>query len=165
MNVDDVAAQPDVAMALWRQAAAAVFADVEATTDLRWKWRVTLHEDEVDWLRRRHRSHGSRAYGSHVIRRPTDWQPPRRPLQVPELWLEAQGNGTSLGIGFDLNEAVEFVAERVQDWIIDETWHAWPQCPRHQHPAALGSQGTTPTWVCPLDDQLIAEVGKLGSAG
>jgi len=149
MNVDDVAEHPDAAMALWRQAAAAVFADVQATTDIRWKWRVTLHEDEVDWLPRRHRSHGSGTYGLHV----------------PELWLEAHGNGTSLGKGFDLNQAVEFVAERVQDWIIDETWHAWPQCPRHQHPAALGSHGTTPIWVCPLDHQLIAEVGNLGRAG
>lgn len=149
MNVDDVAEHPDTAMALWRQAAAAVFADVEATTDIRWKWRVTLHEDEVDWLPRRHRSHGSGTYA----------------LQVPELWLEAHGNGTSLGIGYDLNQAVEFVAERVQDWVIDETWHAWPQCPRHQHPAALGNHGTTPIWVCPSDHQLIAEVGELGSAG
>jgi hypothetical protein len=152
-------------MALWRQAAEVVFADVEATTDIRWKWRVTLHEDEEEWAPRRHPSHGSGAHGSRIVLRPTYWEPPRRPLLVPELWLEAHGNGTSLGVGYDLNQAIEFVAERVQDWIIDDTRHAWPQCPRHEHPAALRSEGTTPTWVCPADDQLIAEVGKLGGAG
>ncbi len=165
MDVDDVTDQLDAGMALWRQAAAVVFADVEATTDIRWRWHVTLHGDELDWSPRRHRSHESGAYGSRVIVRPADWKPPRRPQQIPELWLEAHGNGTSLGVGYDLHQAVEFVAERVQDWIIDEQWHAWPQCPRHEHPAALGSQGTSPTWVCPLDRQVIAEVGKLGDAG
>jgi hypothetical protein len=159
-----VADWADAALALWRQAAAVVFADVEATTDIRWTWQVTLHEDEEDWSPRRRESHEPGAQGIRITWRPTYWEPPRRPLLVPELWLEAHGNGTLLGVGYDLNEAVEFVAERVQDWIIDDTRHAWPECPRHQHPADLGNHGATPTWVCPLDNQLIAEVGKLGGA-
>ncbi|HEY5050559.1 MAG TPA: hypothetical protein VII50_06635 [Acidothermaceae bacterium] len=148
---------------LWRQAAELVFADVATTTDIRWSWQVALHEDEDDWPARPS-DHEPAAYWSLVTQHPPGWEPPRRPLLLPELWLEAAKDATSLGAGYDLNQAVGFVASCLQDWVMDDIQHAWPECPWHQHGADLGNLGGAPTWVCPLGDRLIAEVGKLGGA-
>jgi hypothetical protein len=152
------------AMALWAQAAAVVFADVEATTDIRWTWRVTLHEDEEDLSGLRGAVHQSGVHAVSVTQVPPGWKPARRPLLLPELWLEADSDATTLGVGADLNEAIGFAAGCVQDWVMDEIGRAWPKCPRHQHPADLGNLRARPTWVCSLDGQLIADVGKLGGS-
>jgi hypothetical protein len=153
------------ALALWQQAAALVFADVEATTDIRWTWHVTLHEDDEDWSAiQRGVVHEQGLHQLSVAEFPPGWTPPRRTLLLPELWLEADRDATSLSVEDDLNEAIGFAASCVQDWVMDDIQRAWPTCPRHQHPAELGNLRAAPTWVCPLDDQLIADVGKLGGA-
>jgi hypothetical protein len=151
------------AMALWRKAAEVVFADVEATTDIRWAWQVTLHEDEEDWSAFHHEVHEPGVHVLSVVELPRDWKPSRKRLPFPQLWLEADKDATTLDVRADMNDAIGFVAERVQDWVIDDIGRAWPECPKHPHPADLGNLGDRPTWACPRDGQFIAEVGKLGS--
>lgn len=149
---------------LWRRATAVVFADVEATTDIRWAWKVTVHEDEDDWSNFPGEDQEQGLHGLSVTQRPSGWEPPRRSLLLPELWLEADKDATTLGVGYDLNEAIGFVAGCVQDWVMDDIQRAWPQCPRHHHPADLHNLDAAPAWVCPADGQLIADVGRLGGA-
>jgi hypothetical protein len=149
------------AVALWHQAAEVVFADVEATTDIRWTWQVTLHEEEEDWSSLPTEIHEPGVNWISVVQHPPGWEPPRRALLLPQLWLEADKGATTLGVGYDLNDAIGFVAGCVQDWVMDDIWSAWPKCPRHEHPADLGNLHARPTWVCPADDQLIAQVGNL----
>lgn len=108
------------AMALWNQAAAVVFADVEATTGIRWTWRVTLHEDEEDWSALHRDAHEGGVHWASVVQVPPGWQPSRRPLLLPQLWLEADKDATTLHVGSDLFDAIGFVAGCVQDWVVDD---------------------------------------------
>lgn len=151
-------------VALWRRATEVVFADVEATTDIRWTWTVTVHEDEEDWSDFPGEVHQQGLDRLSTTDAASRWKPGRRALLLPELWLEADKDATTLGVGYDLNEAIGFVAGCVQDWVMDDIRRAWPKCPRHEHPADLGNSDAPPTWICPADEQPIAVVGALSGA-
>jgi hypothetical protein len=59
--------------------------------------------------------------------------------------------------------ALSRLADLVQDYVIDELYAAWPQCPRHPHPLEVGyTELGRPIWRCPKDSSPHAEVGMLG---
>jgi hypothetical protein len=153
---------------IWERAAAVVFADVDPTMSGYQHWRIELVEDERYWPRAHHEgddvevSHRS----SHTMYfTPPGWEAPeptRRPLLLPHLALHIDSNSTNLFVGspkrpLTTEAAIETIAEWLQDAIIEDTRHAWPRCPRHEHPLDL--DGTT--WTCPTDDAPVAEVGHL----
>src|SRR5829696_811856 len=123
----------------WERVARRVFRDVEATTDLRLPWKVVVHEDEPDWSA----IHadlmdgvdgGIDAVGGIVLMDKPMPQPGRRPLNFPQIWLETPRTGRSLPEMADEAEATGYLADLVQEDIIEEVHGAWPECPRHPHP-------------------------------
>ena len=58
-------------------------------------------------------------------------------------------------------EAVVFLADLVQDDVIERCWQPWPECPGHGHPARPRVRGNRPEWVCPRTGALLAEIGHL----
>jgi hypothetical protein len=171
---------------IWEQAAERVFADVDPTLGGFDNWRIELEEDRPVPFRFDDDDPGSeddddydpllehqtpnRSYFRVEHRRtPPDWQPPpptRKRLLLPQLSIRTDECSTSLYRSIntkgtvDLTESVAFLADWLQDDIIEHTETAWPTCPGHEHPLALGGPHDT-TWTCPRTDREIAEVGHL----
>ena len=64
-------------------------------------------------------------------------------------------------------EQVAFVADQIQEIIIEELWAAgrsnvWPECPVHvTHPLKAGVADARAVWRCPRDGSVIAGIGEL----
>jgi hypothetical protein len=58
-------------------------------------------------------------------------------------------------------EAVVFLAELVQDDVIERLWQPWPACPGHGHPAQPVLRSERPVWVCPATGTPLSEIGHL----
>jgi hypothetical protein len=139
----------------WEGIARRVFADVEATTDLRLPWQITVHEDEWD-LR------GMPAGDGMWLRPGTD-PLPRRPLAFPQVWLETPHTGRGLYATTHEDEALRHLADLVQEDVIDELHGAWPPCPRHAHPLEVASDDAgRAVWRCRTTPSLSVAVGALG---
>jgi hypothetical protein len=59
------------------------------------------------------------------------------------------------------------VAERVQEWIIEELWASgsnWPPCPAHpsSHPLEIKVKQDSVVWTCPRDAKVSIPLGTLG---
>lgn len=157
--IDQLWARLPEEKAVWEDAARRVFRDLETTTSLRGGWRVAVREDEEDWPAPPEPGRS----GIWITRTtlPADWRPPRRPLLLPELWLECERWATSLPRGVpSFSEAVAFVADKVQDEVIDDSWEAWPECREHGHPLNLTTNEAA-YWTCPATGVAVAEVGSL----
>ena len=91
---------------------------------------------------------------------------PDRPSVM--LW-SADGSGTGVFVSRSqsLPERAAAMADKVQEWAIEEVWGRaptnWPPCPRHpdSHPMKATTQGGVPAWVCPADDTFVATVGTV----
>ena len=121
---------------LWNQAARLAFQDVHATTALDWSWEVIIHE-------------GSSA--AEFPRRGGDGLP----------WTEFAMTTIGRGIGpaANLQEAVDEIADIVQDEVVEESLSAWPPCSRHGHPL----KPLNAVWTCPTDGNKVAAVGALAA--
>lgn len=160
-SIDEWRAALPTIQALYEQAARLVFRDLEVTTSLRWHWRVSVHEDEQPPP-----PFPSRATGTGIWISETEpgCQPSRRPARLPLLWLDTDHFGTALTTGVrSVAEAVALVADAVQDTVIEEIHGAWPACPNHGHPLALGGADGT-SWTCPTTQLPVADVGGLNPA-
>jgi hypothetical protein len=155
--IEEWRARLPLAQAVWEEAAALVFHDVEATTSLRWTWRITVHDDEEAFPDLPEGVSG--VFFAEV--RPADWEPPRRKLALPELWLETDSFGIRLPEPDGSADAVAHVADRVQDEVMEEIVTTWPPCPGHQHPLAVGGDDTLALWVCPGEGALSVPIGSL----
>lgn len=155
----------------WERVARRVFRDVEATTDLRLPWKVVVHEDEPDWSA----IHadlmdgvdgGIDAVGGIVLMDKPMPQPGRRPLNFPQIWLETPRTGRSLPEMADEAEATGYLADLVQEDIIEEVHGAWPECPRHPHPLEVHyADSAHPMWRCPTTPDTTVAIGELGGPG
>lgn len=142
----------------YEQGARLVFRDLEATTSLRWRWQVSVHEEEQQPPP--FPPHAVEA-GIWISEAQTDRQPTRRPARLPLVWLDTDHFGTALPTGVrSVAEAAALIAEAVQDRVIEEIHGAWPPCPDHGHPLALGGTGS-PSWTCPRTDLPVADLGRL----
>jgi hypothetical protein len=148
---------------VWEAAAKVVFRDVEATTGLPWRATVTVHTDEVAWPG----PPPTEVPGPGVFVvsvRPPGWWPPRRRLLLPQLWLDFDGHAIFLPPGVTgVAAAVTYLADKVQEQVIEEIRTGWPVCPGHAHPMdPAGPAGAS--WVCPETGVVIAEIGTLSDA-
>ncbi len=158
--------------AVWRQAGERVFADVHATTGLRWNWRVSVHEDEPDWGLLEDQPWDEEDVGDGMWVKvkyraeihPPGWKPPRRPLAEPQLWFETDRGSTLLPEGLTVEQATSHLADYVQELVIEDTWTAWPRCPHHDHPLDVGGPWAV-SWVCSRSGDVVAEIGSLAQVG
>jgi hypothetical protein len=150
----------------WEKVAVHVFRDVEATTDLRLPWKVVVHEDEPDWAAIRNSVDGGiSAVGGVLMDIPTPW-PGRRPSNFPQVWIETPHTGRSLPEMDDEADAIGYLADMVQEDVIDEIHGAWPQCPRHSHPLEVHYSDTArPVWKCPTTPDIAVAIGELARLG
>ena len=161
--VASVRARFPAATALWEAAVVRVLRDVTATTGMVLRWRVAVHEDEEVPLRWT----GTGDVGLFAVPAPSGaW--PRRPLRIPELWLEAEWQEArgSWERQLDVHEtdpedAVLVVASYVQDDLIQELPGAWPACPGHGHPRELDAHEGVAVWRCPRGSGDPVPVGSL----
>jgi hypothetical protein len=148
----------------WEDIARRVFRDVEATTDLHLPWQVVVHEDEPDWPALPSGVHDG--IGGIVL---TDVPVPqlgRRTSAFPQVWIETPHTGRSLPVMDDETEATGYLADLVQDDVIEEIHGAWPLCPRHPHPLELHDMDTArPTWRCPKTPDIAVPIGELAELG
>ncbi|NIH67920.1 hypothetical protein [Modestobacter marinus] len=83
------------------------------------------------------------------------------------LWGRDGGQGVLVDLRLTLPEEIADVADRVQDWTIEELWGIaptnWPRCPRHpdSHPLQARVRDAAAWWVCPRDDVPVSLVGSL----
>jgi hypothetical protein len=154
--------------AVWERAAERVFSDLDPSLVAGQDWRIVVEEDELDRPRRLIDDDYQASYSVHV-RYPAGWQrskPVRRRLLLPRLALKTATSGTNLFRGIrpegasSIDDAVAYLAEWLQDEIIEDTSAAWPKCPDHEHPLTLAGPHST-TWTCPATDLAVAEVGHL----
>ncbi len=146
---------PDL-LAIWERAAQRVFDDVVATTPIRWKWRVSVHEDEIVFP-----DIPDGVTGIWASTQPAGWAPDRRTLALPELWLEAGNRAISLPEPDGETDAVVHVADKVQDEVMEELCTTWPTCRGHGHPLAIDAPGDVASWVCPDGGGFLVEIGAL----
>ncbi len=155
----------------WETVARRVFRDVEATTDLHLPWKIAVHEDELDWSAVRAAVNdgvdgGITAVGGIFM---TDGPMPqlgRRPLNFPQIWLETPHTGRSLPEMADEADAIGYLADLVQEDIIEEAHGAWPECPRHPHPLeVVYTNSARPMWGCPTTPDITVAIGELGGPG
>jgi hypothetical protein len=143
----------------WENVAGRVFRDVEATTNLRLGWKVVVHEDEPVWP-----AMPDGVVGGIVLMDMP--QLSRRPLNFPEVWLEAPYTERSLPEMTDEAEATGYLADLVQEDVIEEVHGAWPQCPRHPHPLEVHyTDSARPVWRCPKTPEITVAIGELGGPG
>ena len=141
----------------WEDVARRVFRDVEATTDLRLAWKVVVHEDEPVWPGMPEGAIG----GMFVTDMP---QPGRRPLPFPQVWLETPHSGRGLPGMTDEAEAIGYLADLVQEDVIEELHGAWPPCPRHPHPLDVDyTDAGRPVWRCPTEPDVAVGIGELAA--
>jgi hypothetical protein len=151
----------------WEKVAGHVFRDVEATADLRLPWKVAVHEDEPDWPAIPDGvDSGIGVVGGIVL---TDMPMPqlgRRPLNFPQIWIETPHSGRSLPEMDDEAEATGYLADMVQEDVIEEIHGAWPKCPRHAHPLEVHyTDSGDPTWRCPKTPDIEVPIGELAGLG
>ena len=145
----------------WEQVAGHVFRDVEATTDLCLPWEVVVHEDEPDWP-----AIPDGVDGGIVLLDMPIPQPGRRPLNFPQIWIEIPHTGRQLPEMDDEAEAIGYLADMVQEDVIEEIHGAWPQCPRHPHPLEVHCSDTAhPMWKCPKTPEIEVAIGELARLG
>ena len=143
-------------LGFWQDVAARVFRDIEVTTDLDLGWRLTVREDE-EWSPSRPPGVGG------IISDAGPPARPRRPLAFPEVWLETPFTGRLLPAMDDDAEAACYLAEAVQDDVIEQLHGAWPPCPRQPHPLGPDVRGSgVAVWACPALSDLWVEIGSLG---
>lgn len=148
-----------VEQAVWQAAADLVYADVAATTSLRWKWKISK-VDEVEATVQVDTEPMS-ITGAQLQVRDIGSTPPTQRLPAPELRFETEISYVRLQEKvLDLADAVEFLANAIQDMVIDQLQTAWPKCPGHTHPMTLGGRRRT-SWACPDTGKVIADVGQL----
>jgi hypothetical protein len=89
-------------------------------------------------------------------------------LMCPVLGSEARV--TFLGTG-DPPQDVADLADRMQDVATEALWFeglskVWPECPEHPASHALRSTvvAKRPVWQCPLNRDVVAEIGRLSAA-
>ncbi len=146
----------------WLEVARLVFRDVEATTNLRPRWNVVVHEDEAGWPAIRNGIGAGGAVGGIVHEDLLVSPPGRRPLDFPQVWIETDCTGRSLPDMDDEALAIGYLAEMVQEDVIEEIHGAWPPCPRHAHPLDVHYSDTArPTWTCPGAPDLEVAIGEL----
>ena len=113
--------------------------------------------------------HDLRATGAPLPRiEPSPWtgdlNRPGAMLRSPD----GRGQGVAVTSGRPRVEQVAEVADRVQEWAVEELWGQaptnWPRCPRHpdSHPLEARLRGGAAWWTCPRDDVAVSEVGDLG---
>ncbi len=97
------------------------------------------------------------------------------PGQVTALLLDAEGKSGGSGVYVMTDqpriEQIVSLADQVQEWAVEALWSrglgaVWPECRLHpdSHPlhARVSDKGRA-VWVCPTQNQVIAEVGSLHS--
>jgi hypothetical protein len=80
-----------------------------------------------------------------------------------DVWTPAEASSPA--------EQVWWLAHKVQEWEIEEQWHAggsanWPECPEHpgSHPLEPGiDDEDTAVWRCPRSERAICAIGALGT--
>ena len=89
---------------------------------------------------------------------------------LPSAYLWGRhGNGRGVLTDRDEpeHEQVRMVADRVQEWVIEELWGRaptnWPPCPQHPdtHPLTPAATRGLAEWVCPTDGTAVVPVGDL----
>jgi hypothetical protein len=134
----------------WAPVADAVLRDAAATTDLDLTWRFQHRTTELD-----------------VPRVPgltlwfDDAGPGRRELPAPVLELRLPRTWFELPTLDDVTEARLFLADRVQDHVVEELHGAWPVCAGHPHPMRPELVGGEAVWRCPVDVTRVHAVGAL----
>lgn len=155
----------------WERVAPRVFRDVEATTNIHFLWRIVVHEDGPDWSAIRAAVMDGGAGVGGVVGGIVAMGSPmptlaRRPLNFPEIWVETPHTGRSLPEMTDEDEATGYLAELVQEDIIEEVHGAWPECPRHPHPLEVDyTESGSPVWKCPKIPDITVAIGELGRPG
>ena len=86
--------------------------------------------------------------------------------QKPQFVFLYGVDGSATGIDPDLPLAE--LADRVQDWAVEDLWTRglptnWPPCPAHPgtHPLDAAEDRERAVWRCPATGAVIAEVGSL----
>jgi hypothetical protein len=145
----------------WQECADLVSRDVNRTSPLNWAPRVTIHDEEEVWPRPDFGpppQPGVAAWGVGMWIVAADREPARRPLLLPELWISMDRYEVRLPSDcVDRDGRLGFLADQLQEWVIEEIWGAWPECPDHVHP--LESQGSV--WLCPTTERVVATIGDL----
>lgn len=134
--------------AFWTPVVRRVLRDAEATTDLDLAWRFELLTTEpvpgppglTLWF-------GDDGPGERAV------DPPRLQLRLPRTWFELPDLD-------DVDEAVLFLADRLQDHVVEELHGGWPTCPGHTHPMQP-SRGAV--WRCPAGPERVVDIGALGA--
>lgn len=87
------------------------------------------------------------------------------------LWgRDGNGRGVLADRDEPEHEQVRMVADRVQEWVIEELWGRaptnWPPCPQHPdtHPLTPVTTRSLAEWVCPTHGTAVAPVGGLPPA-
>lgn len=144
---------------LWHDAAERVLRDVAATTQIRWNWCISVHEDEE-----RFPEVPGGVTGMQIAVHPNSWAPDRRQLPFPQLWLECAGNwAIALPAPDGLADAIVHVADKVREEVMEELCTTWPPCPGHGHPLEIDASRGSVTWVCPSRADVGVEIGSLTS--
>jgi hypothetical protein len=145
----------------WQECADLVCRDINRTSPLNWIPRVTIHDDEEVWPRpdfgpSPQPSVAAWGVGMWIVGAANESR--RRALLLPELWISIDRYELRLPSDLVGHEwRVGFLANQLQEWMIEEIWGAWPECPDHSHP--LEPQGSV--WVCPTTERVLASVGDL----
>ena len=141
-------------LASWTGVAERVFTDIEATAAVL-PWHLAVHEYEDAWP-------DPGVPGLHL------WShfavpPVERPrVLFPRVWLHLPHTWHELPpFPDDPEDAVGDLAAMVQDDVIEEVHGAWPRCPGHHHPMALGMSAGTGIWRCPIDAGVVVRIGSL----
>jgi hypothetical protein len=99
-----------------------------------------------------------------------DWTDDPKMLSAM-LW-SPDGGGTGIFVSrYDsAHTQIAAMADQVQEWAIEELQWAgrtnWPPCPSHPttHPMGAATHGGKAVWCCPIDGEVICDVGSLQSA-
>lgn len=101
----------------------------------------------------------------HRAREPVPPVPEPVPGDDEEL-VAWEADGHSSQISTDLTDAGLQIAlaEAIQDDVIHEVWHVWPECPGHPHPLVPLVVNEDAAWICPQDGRVMAAIGELGAS-
>jgi hypothetical protein len=80
----------------------------------------------------------------------------------------ARSVGVMIVEGNDRSAQVVELADRVQEWAVEELWSArrspvWPTCPEHpdSHPLKPVESDGRAVWICPTSSNVVAMIGSL----
>ncbi len=138
-----------------------VVSDVDSTTSVRGRGSILRYDD---WI-------AESAQDPHwwVLHGGDDDETERDPVtdddDDDELWLACEFGGHSFFLDGRQStaEITAYIADQVQDDVIDEIWGAWPRCPGHQHPMSPLVAGGVAVWRCPSDADGVVPIGRLGA--